>query len=307
MLEKLNEDKEDDSFKDCDLSNEYKWAKWVVLSVLKHASCPESLFFHFLVSHQNLQLQRVVQSFFPDINFEIYVFHENLVKGLFSSSVREALLKSFNYVRIYLADILSPCVERVISLDSDLIAIDGIEKLWGIELGEHPIGAPEYCHANLTSYFTDAFWSNGSLAKTFFKISDSFTMLKNSIIWRKKFVAESILAKDFSNAVEFPESASIIEAIVAAIVTIHNCSELKQRLKQRLKRDSKRVKSIKAWVYVATGLNVALGCGNDNESLFVGAVELLGLGHGRLSFPSQTASHFANKFSYCFCGLDKNW
>ncbi|XP_057856283.1 probable galacturonosyltransferase-like 3 [Cryptomeria japonica] len=138
-----------------------------VLSVLKHASCPESFFFHFLVSHQDLQLQRVVQSAFPYLNFELYVFDENLVRGLISSSVREALEKPLNYARIYLADILPPCVERVIYLDSDLIAIDDIEKLWGIELGENPIGAPEYCHANLTSYFTEAFWSDGSLAKTF--------------------------------------------------------------------------------------------------------------------------------------------
>ncbi|GMI73646.1 hypothetical protein like AT1G01300 [Hibiscus trionum] len=44
---------------------------------------------------------------------------------------------------------------------------------------------------------------------------------------------------------------------------------------------------------------VALGCGHDNEGLFVGAAGLLGLGRGRLSFPSQTASRFNRKFSYC--------
>ncbi|TYJ26882.1 hypothetical protein E1A91_A07G151100v1 [Gossypium mustelinum] len=44
---------------------------------------------------------------------------------------------------------------------------------------------------------------------------------------------------------------------------------------------------------------VALGCGHDNEGLFVGAAGLLGLGRGRLSFPSQTGSRFNRKFSYC--------
>ncbi|PKI76695.1 hypothetical protein CRG98_003004 [Punica granatum] len=44
---------------------------------------------------------------------------------------------------------------------------------------------------------------------------------------------------------------------------------------------------------------VALGCGHDNEGLFVGAAGLLGLGRGRLSFPSQIGRRFNNKFSYC--------
>lgn len=45
--------------------------------------------------------------------------------------------------------------------------------------------------------------------------------------------------------------------------------------------------------------NVALGCGHDNEGLFVGAAGLLGLGRGRLSFPSQAGRRFGRKFSYC--------
>ncbi|CAJ1950429.1 unnamed protein product [Sphenostylis stenocarpa] len=44
---------------------------------------------------------------------------------------------------------------------------------------------------------------------------------------------------------------------------------------------------------------VALGCGHDNEGLFVGAAGLLGLGRGGLSFPTQTGNRFNNKFSYC--------
>ncbi|XP_058100453.1 aspartyl protease family protein 2 [Magnolia sinica] len=44
---------------------------------------------------------------------------------------------------------------------------------------------------------------------------------------------------------------------------------------------------------------VALGCGHDNEGLFVGAAGLLGLGKGKLSFPSQTGRQFGRKFSYC--------
>ncbi|KAI4328917.1 hypothetical protein L6164_021234 [Bauhinia variegata] len=44
---------------------------------------------------------------------------------------------------------------------------------------------------------------------------------------------------------------------------------------------------------------VALGCGHDNEGLFVGAAGLLGLGRGKLSFPTQTGIRFNRKFSYC--------
>ncbi|CAN4108439.1 unnamed protein product [Withania somnifera] len=45
--------------------------------------------------------------------------------------------------------------------------------------------------------------------------------------------------------------------------------------------------------------NIALGCGHDNEGLFVGAAGLLGLGRGRLSFPTQAGRRFGRKFSYC--------
>eukprot|EP00249_Psilotum_nudum_P028078 c3658_g1_i2 orf=484-2028(-) len=50
--------------------------------------------------------------------------------------------------------------------------------------------------------------------------------------------------------------------------------------------------------------NVALGCGHDNEGLFIGAAGLLGLGGGTLSFPSQTGLQFNKKFSYCLVDRD---
>ncbi|KAL3615720.1 Aspartyl protease protein 2 [Castilleja foliolosa] len=45
--------------------------------------------------------------------------------------------------------------------------------------------------------------------------------------------------------------------------------------------------------------NIALGCGHDNEGLFVGAAGLLGLGRGKLAFPTQAGGQFGKKFSYC--------
>ncbi|CAD5183814.1 unnamed protein product [Musa acuminata subsp. malaccensis] len=44
---------------------------------------------------------------------------------------------------------------------------------------------------------------------------------------------------------------------------------------------------------------IALGCGHDNEGLFVAAAGLLGLGRGSLSFPSQAGRRFGRMFSYC--------
>ncbi|KAE8666078.1 Protein ASPARTIC PROTEASE IN GUARD CELL 1 [Hibiscus syriacus] len=49
--------------------------------------------------------------------------------------------------------------------------------------------------------------------------------------------------------------------------------------------------------------NVAIGCGHDNEGLFVGAGGLLGLGGGPLSFSSQLN---ASTFSYCLVDRDSD-
>ncbi|KAJ4710555.1 Aspartic protease in GUARD CELL-like protein [Melia azedarach] len=49
--------------------------------------------------------------------------------------------------------------------------------------------------------------------------------------------------------------------------------------------------------------NIALGCGHNNEGLFIGAAGLLGLGGGSLSFPSQIN---ATTFSYCLVDRDSD-
>ncbi|KAH7666663.1 Polygalacturonate 4-alpha-galacturonosyltransferase protein [Dioscorea alata] len=136
-----------------------------VHSVLQHALCPESIFFHFLVSEP--KLETVVRSAFPDLHFKVYYFDPDRVRNLISTSVRSALEQPLNYARNYLADLLEPCVRRVIYLDSDLILVDDVAKLWRTSLGSRAIGAPEYCHANFTKYFTNRFWSDPHLAGTF--------------------------------------------------------------------------------------------------------------------------------------------
>ncbi|CAA7406080.1 unnamed protein product [Spirodela intermedia] len=137
-----------------------------VHSVLQHAQCPESIFFHFLAT-ETASLETLVRSSFPDLRFKVYFFDPERVRGLISTSVRQALEQPLNYARNYLAEVLEPCVERVVYLDSDLVVVDDVAKLWGTSLGSSAVGAPEYCHANFTKYFTDRFWSEPRLAAAF--------------------------------------------------------------------------------------------------------------------------------------------
>ncbi|KAJ6909042.1 hypothetical protein NC652_020111 [Populus alba x Populus x berolinensis] len=86
---------------------------------------------------------------------------------LWSRFEREALDQPLNYARIYLADIIPSDVKRVIYLDSDLVVVEDIAKLWEVDLEEKVLAAPEYCHANFTNYFSNLFWLDPVLAKTF--------------------------------------------------------------------------------------------------------------------------------------------
>ncbi|RRT44350.1 hypothetical protein B296_00047917 [Ensete ventricosum] len=138
-----------------------------VLSILQHTSCPESITFHFLAARLETEVLASIRSAFPYLDFRVYHFDSGRVRGRISRSIRHALDQPLNYARIYLADILPPEVRRVIYLDSDIIVVDDIRHLWEVELGDHVVAAPEYCHANFTKYFTDAFWSNATLSSTF--------------------------------------------------------------------------------------------------------------------------------------------
>lgn len=138
-----------------------------VLSILQHSTCPENFVFHFLSARYEPDIYSSIKLTFPYLNFKVYRFNSNWVKGKISKSIRQALDQPLNYARIYLADILPADVSRVIYLDSDVIVVDDISKLWKVEMEGEVVAAPEYCHANLTNYFTEAFWSDPELTKTF--------------------------------------------------------------------------------------------------------------------------------------------
>ncbi|PIM98270.1 Polygalacturonate 4-alpha-galacturonosyltransferase [Handroanthus impetiginosus] len=138
-----------------------------VLSILQHSSCPENMVFHFLWVRNEPQVFPSIRSTFPYLKFRVYQFDTTRVRGLISKSIRQALDQPLNYARIYLADILPKGVKRLIYLDSDLVMVDDVAKLWEVDLKDKVLAAPEYCHANLTNYFTEAFWSDPKLSRTF--------------------------------------------------------------------------------------------------------------------------------------------
>ncbi|KAJ3700653.1 hypothetical protein LUZ61_004358 [Rhynchospora tenuis] len=147
-----------------------------VLSLLKHASCPDSLFFHFVLAPSSTSarlLRRRVAESFPSLRFRLYLLRPDLhlsLRGLISSSVRAALDSPLNYARNHLADLLPPCVPRVIYLDSDVLAVDDVRRLWDTRLPARAvIAAPEYCRANFSRYFTPAFWSDPALGHRVFE------------------------------------------------------------------------------------------------------------------------------------------
>ena len=74
-----------------------------IYSLLKHASCPQSLFFHFLAAAPgDGELRAALAASFPSLRFEIYPFRADDVMELISASVHAALEVPLNYARNYL-------------------------------------------------------------------------------------------------------------------------------------------------------------------------------------------------------------
>lgn len=129
-----------------------------ILSILQHSTCPENVAFHFVYTHYEPDIISSLETTFPFLNFKVYHFESSRVRSKISKSIRQALDQPLNYARIYLAEIIPSDVERIIYLDSDIIMVDDISKLWEADMNNTVVAAPEYCHANFTDYFNEAFW-----------------------------------------------------------------------------------------------------------------------------------------------------
>ncbi|KAG5626015.1 hypothetical protein H5410_011233 [Solanum commersonii] len=158
-------------------------------SILQHSHCPENLFFHFISSSDTINLEPHLGKIFPLLSFKIYYFNPGIVQNKISSSIRQTLEHPLNYARNYLAELLEPCVERVIYLDSDIVLVDDISNLWKASLGLSTVGSPQYCHANFTNYFTPKFWSHKKFFRAFHGRKPCYfntgVMVIDLIKWRK--------------------------------------------------------------------------------------------------------------------------
>ncbi|KAK9057293.1 hypothetical protein SSX86_022128 [Deinandra increscens subsp. villosa] len=148
-------------------SNYLRGTMAAILSILHNTGCPENVFFHFLWLRFDQDIKSSLKTTFPYLSFKLYRFDSSLVQGKISKSIRVALDEPLNYARIYLPDIIPKNVKRIIYLDSDLVVVDDIEKLWRVDLGDKVLAAPEYCEANFTQYFNDNFWNEPELQKIF--------------------------------------------------------------------------------------------------------------------------------------------
>jgi lipopolysaccharide biosynthesis glycosyltransferase len=178
-----------------------------VLSIVQHAACPENVAFHFVAEggRRRRRLAAAVRAAFPYLRFGVYRFGgaaAAAAAGRISAAVRPALEQPLNYARAYLPEILPACVGRVIYLDSDLVLVDDVAKLWGVELGGAPLAAAEHCQANFTRYFTRRFWADPALlaAAGFFNTSrppcyfNTGVMLLDLALWRRRNLTRSIEA-----------------------------------------------------------------------------------------------------------------
>ena len=106
-----------------------------MLSMLQHSTCPKNLVFHFLFAHDDaLELFSSIKSTFLYLKMKIYRFDSNRVRNKISKSTQEALDQPLNYAKIYLADTIPEDVKHVIYLDSDLVVVDDIAKLYGVDM-----------------------------------------------------------------------------------------------------------------------------------------------------------------------------
>ncbi|KAH7414612.1 hypothetical protein KP509_14G001800 [Ceratopteris richardii] len=167
-----------------------------VLSIVQHTACPENLAFHFIASRMEEKLSVLLSSTFPYLRFKLYKFDEGILQGKISPSVRNSLEQPLNYARTYIADILPSCIKRVIYLDSDLIVVDDVAKLWRTDLNGHALAAPQYCHVDFSHYFNSVFWENAQLSAVFrgrkLCYFNTGVMVMDLEKWRRSYYVQAI-------------------------------------------------------------------------------------------------------------------
>ena len=126
-------------------------------SIIRNAKQPERLFFHYIFVNINwdhvpfmmdLQISLGNRSRFDSI-------HWHPLPTVISSMIvrkkdRQDLAAAANYARFYISK-LYPTINHFIYLDNDVIAVQSIEPLWDVDLGDKVIGMVHDCG----SFFID--------------------------------------------------------------------------------------------------------------------------------------------------------
>ncbi|CAA6667193.1 unnamed protein product [Spirodela intermedia] len=115
-------------------SNYLRGTMAVVLSVLQHTSCPANIAFHFLAAGADGEPSARAPRRLPLPHLPRPPLRLGPSSRPHLSLHPPRLDQPLNYARIYLVDALPRAVRRVIYLDSDVVVVDDIRALWGVDL-----------------------------------------------------------------------------------------------------------------------------------------------------------------------------
>jgi lipopolysaccharide biosynthesis glycosyltransferase len=106
---------------------------------------------------------------------------------------------SLPYARVFLPSLLPPCVKRVLFLDSDVVVLGAVEKLWAHQLGGQPLATPLFCEPStrLSTFFTPSFWNQRRLSGGVWRLRDACSfdagvMLMDLHAWRRQRVTADV-------------------------------------------------------------------------------------------------------------------
>lgn len=145
-----------------------------------------------------------------------YKFDPQHVRELLGHTETDDDSLSLQYARLYLPSLLPPCVKRVVFLDSDVVVLGAVEKLWAHQLGGQPLATPLFCDAaaKLSTFFTRSFWNQRRLSGQVWALRDACSfdagvMLMDLQAWRRERVTADVerwltMQRDMPGAVLWP-------------------------------------------------------------------------------------------------------
>lgn len=129
--------------------------------------------------------------FNPQPLFESYALYES------------ATITIETYYRLIIPEYF-PCYDKVLYLDSDLVVLDDVAKLYDTDIGENYIaGAVDICHAGVVNGFDEdlrKYYETFRL-KNIYKLINAGVLIMNSALLRRDFTAKYLL--DFAKQGSF--------------------------------------------------------------------------------------------------------